>query len=525
MEVLSFLVFLVPVVILAAFGAVFWWFYMKVRFKTATSNQALIITGTKLYNPKDVDENGIPKDKSIYVDDNGRSMKIIRGGGHRLRMFQTSTKVNLKSFNLTVQSSKAYSNDAIPLQVLATAVVSVGEDKKTIARYAEKYLGKDDQDIKSELTDVLEGHLRSIMATLDAKDAYQNYEKVNEGVRKIAMPALQELGFDLTFTLKDIKDDADKDRGGLGYIEALGQPQIEAVRKDAEVSRSENEKIARIKRAQDERETQEAVMNNEREVARIKKEKDLEDAAIREETERARAKSEQAYDLEKAKLDKQVQEETLKLAAQRKDEELRIMQLERERAVKLEEEEVKVRKAKADADYYETTKKAEAEAQRARIDGETKAKIKREEGLAEADVIRKKGEAEAEAKRLLAKAIAEHGDVVIIEKLIEMLPIYAEKIAAPLSNIESVKIFDYGDGNGLSSYGKSITKTMAQIHEPLKEMTGLDVTKLLSDLVNRGNTHTVVREDKDLILAQPEISLNNTEVDGEEPLNLDHSSK
>lgn len=34
---------------------------------------------------------------------------------------------------------------------------------------------------------------------------------------------------------------------------------------------------------------------------------------------------------------------------------------------------------------------------------------------------------------------------------------------------------------------------MAQVQEPLKELTGLDISKLLTDLVNRGNTHTVVR--------------------------------
>lgn len=102
-------------------------------------------------------------------------------------------------------------------------------------------------------------------------------------------------------------------------------------------------------------------------------------------------------------------------------------------------------------------------------------------------------QAEAEAKRLLAEAISKHGEVVIAEKLIKMLPQYAKKIAAPLSNIDSVKIIDTGSGRGAASYSQSITNTMTQIQEPLKELTGLDVSQLLTDLVNRGNTHTVVR--------------------------------
>lgn len=155
--------------------------------------------------------------------------------------------------------------------------------------------------------------------------------------------------------------------------------------------------------------------------------------------------------------------------------------MEKEHQVKLEEEQAKVRKAKADADYYETTKKAEADT-----------KIEREKGLAEAEVIRQKGAAEAEAKKLLAQAIAEHGEVIIIEKLIEMLPQYAEKIAQPLANIDSVKIVDTGNGNGVNAYSKSVTDTLVQVQEPLKELTGIDIATLLKDLVNRGNTHTTV---------------------------------
>ncbi|WP_307189790.1 hypothetical protein [Geomicrobium sp. JCM 19037] len=48
--------------------------YVKRRYKTATSNEALIITGPNLGDPE--------KDNRIFQDDNGRSMKIIRGGGN-----------------------------------------------------------------------------------------------------------------------------------------------------------------------------------------------------------------------------------------------------------------------------------------------------------------------------------------------------------------------------------------------------------------------------------------------------------
>ncbi|KAA0548980.1 flotillin family protein [Bacillus sp. BGMRC 2118] len=501
MELLKFLMFLIPVLVLAGIGGIFWWFYMKLRYKTAKSNQALIIAGPKLGNPD--------KETNIFTDEEGRSMKIIRGGGHLLRMHQTHTPVDLTSFQLKLTTPRVYTSGGVPIVADAVAMVKVADTLKGIAIYAEQFLGKKQNEIESEISEVLNANLRAILSKLTVEEINEDREKFNADVQKIAQKQLDEMGFKITsLGLTDLRD-ADETNG---YLENLGRPRIAHVRQLAETAEAESDKITRIKRAEADKEAKEQEYQRQIEISETRKEVDLKEAANKEETERARAKSEQAYALEKTILDKKVQEETLKLEAQRKEEELRIKHLERERQVKLEEEEAKVRKAKADADYYETTKKAEAEANKAKIDGDTKAEIKRKEGLVEAEVIERKGKAEAEAKRLLAQAIAEHGEVIIIEKLIEMLPLYAREIAAPLSNIESVKIIDTGDGKGVSSFGKSITQTMAQIQEPLKEMTGLDVTKLLTDAVNRGNTHTIIREEKVAVPSENHVESMNNEV-------------
>ena len=90
------------------------------------------------------------------------------------------------------------------------------------------------------------------------------------------------------------------------------------------------------------------------------------------------------------------------------------------------------------------------------------------------------------ARKLLAEAMEKHGEVIITEKLIEMLPVFAEKIAQPLNNIESVKIIDSGNGQGVPSFGKSITRTMVDMQEPLKEMTGIDIAELIKSYTKSG---------------------------------------
>ncbi|TDL30844.1 flotillin family protein [Jeotgalibacillus sp. S-D1] len=490
MEMLQAISIVIPILIVLAVVGIAVFIYYKIRYRTARSNQALIITGPKLGDPE--------KETNIFTDTEGRSMKIIRGGGHLLRMHQTATPVELTSFQLKLTTPRVYTNGGVPIVADAVAMVKVADTLKGIANYAEQFLGKKSDELEEEISEVLSANLRAILSKMTVEQINEDRESFNAQVTDVAQKQLDDMGFRITsLGLTDLRDSDSEN----GYLENLGRPRIAEVRKLAEIAEANSEKETRIQRANSDKEAKEEEYKRQTEIAAAQKIKDLKDAAIKEETERARAKSEQSYTLEKAKLDKQVQEEELGLIGKRKEEELRIQQFERSRQVEIEEEENKIRKAKSDADYYSVTRQAEADARKSEIDGEAKARIKREEGLAEAQVILERGKAEAESRRLLTEAIAQHGEVILAEKLIEMLPVYAEKIAKPLSNIESVKIIDTGDGNGVSAYGKSITQTMVGLQEPLKELVGIDVSKLLSDVVNRGNTHTVVSTDKEAAAA------------------------
>ena len=497
---ITFIAILIPVLILAAIGGIIYFFWVRLRYRTAKSNEALIITGPKLGDSE--------KETNIFSDSEGRSMKIIRGGGYRLRRFQTSTPVNLTSFQLKLSTPRVYTLGGVPIVADAVAMVKVADTLNGIANYAEQFLGKKQDEIELEIIEVLGSNLRAILSKMTVEDINSAREKFNTDVQEIAQKQLDLMGFKITsLGLTDLRD-ADEDNG---YLENLGRPRIAEVRKLAEIAEADTDRETRIHRAKMEQEAKEEEYKRQIAVAESKKDKDLNDAAFMEETERARAKSEQSYELEKAKLAKEI-----------KEEELTLQFLERERAVKLEEEESKVRKAKADAEYYETTRKAEAQARKSEIDGEAKAKIRREEGtaeadvirvrgMAEADIIRESGKAEAESRKLLAEAMEKHGEVIIMEKLIEMLPVFAEKIAQPLNNIDSVKIIDSGNGQGIPSFGKSITRTMVDMQEPLKEMTGIDIGELLKTYT-RGNGY-VVQSQREIAstnepkVSQPEVQL------------------
>ncbi|WP_147802564.1 flotillin family protein [Alkalicoccus halolimnae] len=477
-------------VLLVAVGVYF--LYMKIRYRTARSNEALIITGPNLGDEE--------KETNIFSDEEGRSMKIIRGGGVLLKRFQTSTPVNLTSFQQKLTTPRVYTDGGVPIIADAIVMVKVADHLKGIANYAEQFLGKDQDEIEREISEVLNGNLRAILSKMTVEGINADREGFASQVTEVAQSQLDRMGFHITaLTLTDLRD-ADEENG---YLENLGRPQIAKVRKEAEVAEAESRRETRISRAKTEEEAKKSEYESEISMAEARKEKDIRDASIKEDTERARAKSEQAYDLEKAVLDRNV-----------KDEELNTQFMERERSVKLEEEENKVRRTKLDADYYETTKQAEARAKSDEISAEAKAKadkiakqaqaqirveegkadaevtrekgnaaaeIRVREGNAEAQVIREKGEAEAEARRLLADAMAEHGEAVIREKLIEALPKVAAEFARPLSNIDSVKVIDSGSGEGMNTMGSSVARNLMGMQEPVKEATGIDIAGLVKD--------------------------------------------
>ncbi|MFB4165270.1 flotillin family protein [Alteribacillus sp. JSM 102045] len=460
-----FMIILFILIFLALVAGMVTFFIFRIRYKTASSNEALIVTGPNLGDPE--------KEKNVFEDQNGRSVKIIRGGGYRLRMFQTATPIDLTSFQLQVDSEKAYTKEGIPVRVNSTAVISIGSELEIMANFAEKFLGKKQNERESELNDVLNGHLRSIIASLPIEKIYNDFKEVNTQVKKIAEADLKGMGFEITsFALNDVED-VDKENG---YIDALGRPHIANVQKKANMAESDAKKETRIYQAKNDQEAQDEENRRLTAIAASKKEKDIKEAEFQKETNRAEANADQAGELEKQRLAQQV-----------KEEELKVQYIERQRAVELEEEENKRRRSIANAEAYETTKKAQAEADKERIKGES-----------EAEVIRQRGIAEAESKERMAKAMEQYGEAAIVEMLLNVLPDYAEKVSAPISQIKDMKVIDMGGSHsqgGSSKVANNVTSTMLGIQESLKETTGMDLKAMLESYVSRGNVNNFGSEE------------------------------
>lgn len=463
-------------------GAIGWYLFMKARYRTVPSNEALIVTGPNLGDEE--------KESNIYKDDQGRYMKVIRGGGHRLKLFQTGTRVSLKSFQLQISTPKVYTLEGVGIYGQAVATVKVADDLDGIVKYAEQFLGKEQKDIEHEISEVLNSNLRAILSKMTVEEINKDRESFNEQVREIAQDQLNRMGFKITsLGLSDLRDDEN-------YLENLGRPQIARVRKQAEIAESENRRETEIQQAKDNETISNEQYKREMNIADSRKEKDLQAAKNLAETEKENAAAKAAGQLEEEERRLDVEQQRLEIREQEKQNELKLRKMERENDVEIEKQQVEVRRQQAEADYYARTKEAEASAE-ARV----------AEGNAEAQVIREKSLAEAEAIERRAKAMAEHKDVIILEKFIEIMPEFAKAVSESMSNVESIRILDGGNGEQLKSLPNTVTSTMAKLQESMGQMSGFDIESFLENLSNsEAANYNEVDQDKDVEEANEETA-------------------
>lgn len=503
------------------------------RYRTAGPDEALIVTGSALGNGK-----------NVVSSDDGKKIKIIRGGGtFVVPVLQQHEALSLLNHKLEVGTKNTYTKQGVPVTVNGVSIIKVGSSIEEVSTAAEQYLGKTPEDLRLEAREVLEGHLRAILSSMTVEEIYSNREKFAQSVQEVASTDLKKMGLRIvSFTIKEISDDN-------GYLTALGQPQIAAVKRDAAIASANADKDSRIQKAEAEKEAKESEYRRLAEIAEAEKEKELKVQSYKREQEQAKADADIAYELQQAKAQQNVVEEKM-----------RVQIIEREKQIELEEKEIYRRekqydaevKKKADADRYAVEKQAEAnrfsaeqkaeadrytvekkaeadkirevmqaEAQQFKIESEAKgraeevrvqglakaeieeaqglaeAKAEKAKGEAEAEVIRLKGLAEAEAKQKVAEAFEKYGQAAVLDMVVRMLPSYAKEIAAPLGNIDKITVVDTGGSGKNGGAGKVAgyaTDLMATMQETLKASSGLDLKELIESFAGKGNVKGAVQE-------------------------------
>ena len=439
------------------------------RYKTASPDKALIVSGSFLGS------------KNTHIDKaTGNTMKVVRGGGtFVIPVFQTAKELSLLSSKLEVSTPAVYTEEGVPVSADGTVIIKVGSTVEEIATAAEQYLSKPTEDLENEAREVLEGHLRSILGSMTVEEIYKNRDKFSQEVQAVASVDLAKMGLVIvSFTVKEVTDEN-------GYLDALGQPRIAQVKRDAHIAQAEADKETRIKRAQAEQESKEAEILRETQIAESNKQKELKLAVFRQEQDVAKAKGDNPYAREKAPLDILLKEKEMNVDI---TERVKQIELEEKEIIRREKQyDAEVRK-KADAERYAIETKAAADKQKAIWESEARAKEKELNGLAESASILAIGEAEAKAKEALANALKQYGEAAILTMLIEKYPDIVRAAAEPISNIDRITVIDGGNGSqGAAKVANYASQVLTATQEGLKETTGMDVTALIESFIGNKN--------------------------------------
>ncbi|MFF2484164.1 SPFH domain-containing protein [Paenibacillus sp. NPDC058071] len=475
----------IPVIVIAVFvvlGLAFW-----ARYKTVSPDEAMVVTGSFLGS------------RNALVDESGRKIKIVRGGGaFILPIFQRAEFLSLLSHKLDVSTPEVYTEQGVPVMADGVAIIKIGSVVEDVATAAEQFMGKPIDALKGEAQEVLEGHLRAILGSMTVEEVYRNRDKFAQEVQGVAARDLKKMGLQIvSFTIKDVRDKH-------GYLEALGKPRIAAVKRDADIAEAEAVRDSRIKKAHAEEEGQKAELLRDTNIAEAEKEKELKVASFKREQDMAKAEADQAYSVQEARSKQSVVEEQMKVELVRKDREIDLEAKEILRREKQYDAEVK---KKAEADRYAVEQAAEADktkrlreadavqyrieaeakalAEQKRLDGLAIAEAEKAKGTAEAEVIRLRGLAEAEAKEKLAEAFEKFGEAAVLDIIVKMLPELAGKVAEPIKGIDKLTVVDTGNGEGAARLSNYVTSLMATAPEMLKGISGIDVNQVIRGLTSK----------------------------------------
>ena len=276
-------------------------------------------------------------------------------------------------------------------------------------------------------------------------------------------------------------------------ITNLGIDNVEQIRKDAMIAKSNAQREIAIAEASNAKEANDAKVKAAEDMAVRNNDLAIKQAQLKQEADTRQAQANAA-----AGIEEENQRKLRDVAAT----DANIAKAEREAELKQKEIQLKeyeldalVRK-QADADKYAAEKKAEADLIRRQKDAEAKAYEMEQEARAmkaKADAdkyaaeqkaagIAAVGEAEASAIEKKAEAQKKFGEASVIEMYLKALPEAVKAAAEPLHNVDGITI--YGEG-GNTKIVSDVMQSVDKVLNGLGDATGIDLKKTIAQYLNK----------------------------------------
>ena len=397
----------------------------KMSWRIAEPDEALIISGVSRGH------------SAGQVAGESMRFKIITGGG--ALVMPGLSKV--RALSLMAHESEitvpCVSQQKIRLDLRGVIVYKVGDDYRSIANAARRFLDRPAAELESKVQNVFVGHLRAIAGSMTVEEMISDQDKFAQQVRDRCTSEMESFGLVIdSFQIQSITSPSN-------YIENLAVPHQAAVEQDARIARAQADQTAVAQEQTAQGQIAESIRGTE-----IKK------AGFQAEIDRAQRQASQQGPLAEAQARQAVVEQETRVAelqAQQKEMQLQVdvrkpadAEAYRQTTLASAGRDVRIRQAEAAAQEIKLA--AEAQANATRINGQAEADAIKARGLAEAEAIKAKAMAEAAGIESRAQALSQNQEAVIAQQIAATMPDIVRAAAEPFSHVGQFTVLNGAQG-------------------------------------------------------------------------------
>lgn len=415
------------------------WMTTKLMWKVAEPNEALIISGLT---------------RGTLNTREGMDFKIVTGKGALVFPGLQTVRTLSLTLNETELKVSCVTSQGIQVIVEGVVIYKIGDAPPFIANAARRFLGQQPK-MESQVYNVFEGHLRSIIGSMTMEEIIRERDKLGSQVRSASGVEMEKLGLVVdSLQIKDLQDPT-------SYIENIAKPHIAQVKMEARIAEATRNREAAEKEAE-----AEALIADAQSISAIRQSEAQANA------ERAKAHAAQAGPLADATARQQVvvqETEVAKLEADREEQKLQTIvrkpadakayakrtEAEGQKSADISAAEALARRTELEAEVNarRTELQANANATAAaaaagatRVTGEAEAAATKARGDAAASAIKAKALAEADGIKARAEALGTNQDAVISQQLAENMPAIIAAAAEPFAHVGQFTVLNGGDG-------------------------------------------------------------------------------
>jgi flotillin len=380
----------------------------------------------------------------------GESMrfKIVTGGG--AMVLPGLSKV--RALSLMAHESEitvpCVSQQKIRLDLRGVIVYKVGDDYRSIANAARRFLDRPAAELESKVQNVFVGHLRAIAGSMTVEEMISDQDKFAQQVRERCTVEMESFGLVIdSFQIQSITSPSN-------YIENLAVPHQAEVEQNARIARAKADQTAVAQEQTAQAQIAESIRSTE-----IKK------AGFQAEIDRAQKQAGQQGPLAEAQSRQAVVEQETRVAelqAQQKEQQLQVdvrkpadAEAYRQITLAAAGRDVRIRQAEAAAQEVRLAAEAqaaavqiqaEAQANATRLNGQADGDAIKARGLAEANAIQARAEAEAIGISKRAEALSKNQEAVIAQQIAQTMPDIVRAAAEPFAHVGQFTVLNGAQG-------------------------------------------------------------------------------